>query len=91
MYRADGVDVAPEMEANKEQPSMLPGPALPGSCLVSFNILWAILSTSTVDLPWNDSRNTTRFRNERFCKNNRETLREVDFCFESVVRTWTGS
>ena len=32
----------------KQQPSMLPGPAVPGSCLVSFHILWAILSTSTV-------------------------------------------
>ena len=28
---------------------MLPGPAVPGSCLVSFHFLWAILSTSTVD------------------------------------------
>ena len=26
----------------KEQPSMLPGPALPGCCLISFNFLWAI-------------------------------------------------
>ena len=33
---------------SKQQPSMLPGPAVPGSCLVSFHILWAILSTSTV-------------------------------------------
>ena len=32
----------------KQQPSMLPGSAVPGSCLVSFYILWAILSTSTV-------------------------------------------
>ena len=32
----------------KQHPSMLPGPAVPGSCLVSFHILWAILSTSTV-------------------------------------------
>ena len=32
----------------KQQPSMLPGTAVPGSCLVSFHILWAILSTSTV-------------------------------------------
>ena len=32
----------------KQQPSMLPGPAVPGSCLVSFHIMWAILSTSTV-------------------------------------------
>ena len=31
----------------KQQPSMLPGAAVPGSCLVSFHILWAILSTST--------------------------------------------
>ena len=27
---------------------MLPGPAVPGSCLVSYHFLWAILSTSTV-------------------------------------------
>ena len=33
----------------KHQQSMLPDPAVPGSCLVSFNILWAILSTSTVE------------------------------------------
>ena len=32
----------------KQQPGMLPGPAVPGCCLVSFHILWAILSTSTV-------------------------------------------
>ena len=32
----------------KQQPSMLPGSAVPGCCLVSFHILWAILSTSTV-------------------------------------------
>ena len=32
----------------KQQPSMLPGPAVPGCCLVSFHILWAILSMSTV-------------------------------------------
>ena len=32
----------------KQQPNMLPGPAVPGSCLVSFHFLWAILSTSTV-------------------------------------------
>ena len=28
---------------------MLPGSAVPGSCLVSFYFLWAILSTSTVE------------------------------------------
>ena len=32
----------------KQQPSMLTGPGVPGCCLVSFHILWAILSTSTV-------------------------------------------
>ena len=32
----------------KQQPSMLPDPAVPGYCLFSFHILWAILSTSTV-------------------------------------------
>ena len=32
----------------KQQPSMLPGLAVPGCCLVSVHILWAILSTSTV-------------------------------------------
>ena len=32
----------------KQQPSMLPGPAVPGCCLVSFHFLWAILSMSTV-------------------------------------------
>ena len=38
----------------KQQPSMLPVPAVPGSCLVSFHILWAILSTSTVQMmDWN--------------------------------------
>ena len=34
----------------KQQPSMLPVPAVPGSCLVSFHFLWVILSTSTVYL-----------------------------------------
>ena len=32
----------------KQLPSMLPGQAVPGYCLLSFYILWAILSTSTV-------------------------------------------
>ena len=32
----------------KQQPSMLPGSAVPGSCLVSSHFLWAILSTGTV-------------------------------------------
>ena len=29
---------------------MLPGPAVPGSCLVSFHFLWAILCPQTVRL-----------------------------------------
>ena len=32
----------------KQQPSMLPGPAVPDCSLVSFYFLWAILSTGTV-------------------------------------------
>ena len=32
----------------KQQPSMLPVPTVPGSCLVPFHFLWAILSTRTV-------------------------------------------
>ena len=27
---------------SKHQPSMLPGPAVPGCCLISFHFLWAI-------------------------------------------------
>ena len=32
----------------KQLPSILPGPAVPGCYLVSFHILWAMMSTSTV-------------------------------------------
>ena len=32
----------------KQQPGILPGPGVPGCCLVSFHFLWAILSTSTL-------------------------------------------
>ena len=32
----------------KQLPSMLPGPAVPGCCLVSFYFLWAILCTQAV-------------------------------------------
>ena len=32
----------------KQQPSMLPDPAVPGCCLVSFCFLWAILWPHTV-------------------------------------------
>ena len=46
------VDSLPHMKwkETKQHPIMLPGPAAPGCCLVSFRILWAILSTSTVDI-----------------------------------------
>ena len=37
-----------QLKEIKQQPSMLLVLALPGSCLVSFHFLWAILSTSTV-------------------------------------------
>ena len=36
------------LEETEQQPSMLPAPAVPGCCLVSFHFLSAILSTSTV-------------------------------------------
>ena len=36
------MDVAPEMREMKQQPSMLPGPPVPGCCLISFHFLWAI-------------------------------------------------
>ena len=32
----------------KQQPSMLPGPAVPGCCLISFHFLWAILCPQAV-------------------------------------------
>ena len=48
LYSAPAQDGPQEMEKFKQQPSMLPGSAVPGSCLVSFYFLWAILSTSTV-------------------------------------------
>ena len=32
----------------KQQPRLLPGPAVPGSCLVSFHFLWAILCPQAV-------------------------------------------
>ena len=32
----------------KQQPSMLPGPAVPGCCLIAFHFRWGKLSTRTV-------------------------------------------
>ena len=48
MYSAHAQDDPQEMDEIKQLPSMFPGPAVPGCCLVSFHILWAILSTSNV-------------------------------------------
>ena len=47
-YSARAQDGPQEMERTKQQPSMLPVSAVPGCYLVSFHILWAILSTITV-------------------------------------------
>ena len=33
---------SPALKETKQQPSMLPGPAVPGCCLISFHFLWAI-------------------------------------------------
>ena len=48
VYSARTQDGPQKWKLTKQQPNMLPGPAVPGSCLVSLHILWAILSTSTV-------------------------------------------
>ena len=34
----------------KQQPSLLPGPAVPGCSLVSFHFLWAILCPQAVEV-----------------------------------------
>ena len=34
----------------KQQPSMLPGPEVPGCCLASFHFLWAILCPQAVHI-----------------------------------------
>ena len=44
----NGVDVGQETERNKQQPSMLPGPAVRGCCLVSFRLLCDIHSIDSV-------------------------------------------
>ena len=48
----------------KQQPSMLPGPAVTGCCLVYFHILWAILSTSTV---LRQSKSSLKHRARELC------------------------
>ena len=35
---------------SKQQPSMLPGPAVPGCCYISFHFLWAILCPQAVQI-----------------------------------------
>ena len=42
VYRADGVDGPRKWKESKQHPSMLPGPGVPGCCLISFHFLWAI-------------------------------------------------
>ena len=37
---------------SKQQTSMLPGPAVPGCCLLSFHILWVILCPQDLSLCW---------------------------------------
>ena len=34
---------------NQQEPSLLPGPAVPGCSLVSFHFLWAILCSQAVE------------------------------------------
>ena len=49
----------------KQQLSMLPGPAVPGCCLVSYHFLWILLSTSTAEvtkLPLNHQTYSLRYR-----------------------------
>ena len=36
----------------KQQPSMLPGPAVPGCCLFPFHFLWAIHPIRPVNMKW---------------------------------------
>ena len=45
LYRVRPQDGPQEMQPpeTKQQPSMLPGPAVSGCCFVSFHFLWAIL------------------------------------------------
>ena len=48
-----------KLKESKQLPSMLPGPAVLGCCLLSFHILWAILSTSTVYFSLKGSMNSS--------------------------------
>ena len=51
----------------KQQPSMLPGPALPGCCLVSFHFLWAIHPIRRVQVVVENSDVMNYFVNLRHC------------------------
>ena len=50
----------------KQQPTMLPGLAVPDCCFVSFHFLWAILWTHTVYLSievcWTSDQNRHQFK-----------------------------
>ena len=48
LYSARAEDGPQEMERIKQQPRLLPGPAVPGCSLVSFHFLWAILCPQAV-------------------------------------------
>ena len=73
LYRADGVDGPQEMEKNKQQPSMLPGPAVPGSCLASFHFLWAIHPIRPVEKQARE-RGGRRVSSSSFAPGRREEL-----------------
>ena len=55
MYRGRPQDGTQEMERNYATAKMLPGPAVPGCCLVSFHFLWDILwPHSVLNITYND-------------------------------------
>ena len=65
----------------KQQPGMLPGPALPDCSLVSFHILWAMMSTSTVRY-----RNKTRVCVCKGLEKDKDTFRErLEWCVSNKI------
>ena len=57
----------------KQQPSMLPGPAVPGSCLASFHFLWAIHPIRPVEKQARE-RGGRRVSSSSFAPGRREEL-----------------
>ena len=47
----------------KQQPSLLPGPAVPGCSLVSFHFLWAILCPQAVQMNYNSKDKAVTYNN----------------------------